>query len=296
MEDTHQRAHALIETLPYIQRFAGKTFVIKYGGHAMVDDGLKADFARDVLLLRSVGIKPVVVHGGGPQIGQVMARMGIKSTFVDGMRITDDDTMAVVEMVLAGRVNKSIVADITRIGGRAVGLSGRDGRLLVCRKMTIRRDDPITGSPEIIDPGHVGEITAVNADVVRALEDADFIPVIAPVAVGPHETPYNVNADFAAAKVAAALGAEKLLLLTDVEGVRGADSKLVSSLSATGAAGLIADGVATGGMIPKLRACIDAVEGGVPKAHVIDGRVPHAVLLETFTTAGVGTEVTRDGD
>jgi acetylglutamate kinase len=287
-----QKAEVLIEALPYITKFRGATFVIKYGGHAMETEALRESFARDVVLLEIVGINPVVVHGGGPQIGSMLERLGIQSRFVRGLRITDDATMDVVEMVLVGSVNKRIVADINRFGGRAVGLSGKDAELLRARKLPpISDGDP--NAPEIIDPGKVGEVAAVNVDVVRRLDEAGYIPVIAPVGVGEGGESYNINADHVAGAVASALHAEKLIHLTDVEGVQGADGRLIPSLTAREAREGIKNGTIRGGMIPKVECCLEALAQGVNKAHIIDGRVLHAVLLEIFTDRGVGTEIRR---
>lgn len=278
------QAEVLLEALPYIRRFAGKTVVIKYGGHAMTDDALKQAFARDIVLLKYVGIHPVVVHGGGPQIDRMLSELNISSTFVRGMRVTDPATMKVVEMVLAGQINGEIVAMINLAGGKAVGFSGKDGSLIVARR----------AASENGDLGQVGEVVGVNPELVRALQQQDFIPVIAPVAAGPEGESLNINADIAAGEIAEALRAEKLLLLTDVEGVKDADGQLIRTLSSTQAQKLIDDGVAKAGMIPKIECSLDALRGGVQKVHVIDGRVKHAVLLELFTDEGVGTEFRRD--
>lgn len=284
------RAEILLEALPYIRRYSGKTMVIKYGGHAMVDEALKESFAQDVVLLKYVGINPVIVHGGGPQITQLLAQLGIESRFVRGMRVTDQATMDVVEMVLVGRVNREIVSLINRHGGRAVGLSGKDGGLILARKLTV--PDAQAGGRRI-DIGLVGEVRAVDPAVIAALDRSDFIPVIAPIGVGEGGETYNINADVVAGEVAEALGAEKLILLTDVEGIRDADGRLISTLDAERAAELIRSGVIGEGMIPKVECCIEALRGGTRKTHIIDGRVKHAVLLEIFTRAGVGTEVVR---
>jgi len=287
-------ANILVEALPYIQRFYGKTVVIKYGGHAMVDRNLQADFARDVTLLKYIGINPVVVHGGGPQIGSVLKRMGITSQFIDGMRVTDGPTMDVVEMVLVGSVNKTIVAQISQQGGRAVGLSGKDGGLILADKMHLVRppldeDKP----PEIIDIGMVGRVLEINPGIIRTLEAGGFIPVIAPVGVGVSGETYNINADSVASSIAVSLNAMKLILLTDVQGVLDKNGVLISSMTTGTAGSLIADGIVSGGMIPKMRCALDAVEKGVERVHIIDGRNPHAVLLELFTDRGIGTEVKR---
>jgi len=287
------RAETLIEALPYLQRFAGQTVVIKYGGNAMVEESLKSSFAMDITLLKQVGINPVVVHGGGPQIGQVLAQVGKEAKFVNGMRVTDSETMDVVEMVLAGLVNKEIVANINRAGGKAVGLSGKDGGLICARKMHMKKDAPELDVPEIIDLGHVGQVHKIHTGILNLLEQDRFVPVIAPV--GYHKSEgqsYNINADLVAGAIAEALGAEKLILLTDVAGVLDADKQLCSSFTAEKAREWMADGVISGGMIPKVNCCLDAVESGVGRAHIIDGRVPHAVILEMFTDEGVGTVFT----
>jgi acetylglutamate kinase len=277
-------ADILIEALPYIRRFYGETIVIKYGGSAMVDETLKEDFARDVTLMKFIGLHPVVVHGGGPQIGSVLEKMGISSEFVDGMRVTDEPTMDVVEMVLVGKVNKEIVAQISQQGGRAVGLSGKDGGLILSRKLHLVRPQTEGKPPEIIDMGMVGEVASVKPEIIRTLESGGFIPVIAPVGVGASGETYNINADWVASKVAVALNAIKLILLTDVEGVMDRSSSLVSSMTAKGIQKLLEEGTISGGMIPK-------IQRGVRRAHIIDGRKPHAVLLELFTDSGIGTEV-----
>jgi acetylglutamate kinase len=284
------KAETLLDALPYIRRFSGKTMVIKYGGHAMVDSELKESFAQDVVLLKFVGINPVIVHGGGPQIGKLLEQLGIESQFVRGMRVTDEQTMDAVEMVLVGKINKEIVSLINRHGGRAVGLSGKDGGLLRARKMTVRSQEE--GAARL-DIGLVGEVREVNPMVIDTLDQNDFIPVIAPVGVGERGETYNINADLVAGRVAEALRAEKLILLTDVEGIRDADGEVRSTLEVSAATRMIRDGVIASGMIPKVECCIEALRGGVGKTHVIDGRVRHAVLLEIFTREGVGTEVVR---
>jgi acetylglutamate kinase len=286
-----EKAEILLEALPYIRRFNGKTFVIKYGGKAMIDVELQSSFAEDIALLKYVGINPVVVHGGGPQIDRMLERLALESRFVRGMRVTDEATMDVVEMVLGGKINKQIVTLINRHGGRAVGLSGKDGELLLARKMLVRVEEP--GQPaERVDLGQVGEIIKVNVAVIRSLDAANFIPVIAPVAVGDRGESYNVNADIAAGKIAEALAAEKLILLTDVEGIKNGDGELLRTLSSEQVAELVQSGIIGQGMIPKVECCVEALRGGVKKTHVIDGRKRHAVLLEIFTEEGVGTEVT----
>ncbi|BDV44692.1 acetylglutamate kinase [Geotalea uraniireducens] len=289
MQKLIEKANTLMEALPYIRRFSGKTIVIKYGGHAMADEALKESFALDVILLKSLGINPVVVHGGGPQINETLKRYGIVSEFVKGMRVTDAATMAVVEMVLTGQVNKEVVGYLNQHGGRAVGLSGKDGSLLLCEKLLqeVKRED---GTSERVDIGFVGDVVKVNQELIQTLEHGKFLPVIAPIGVGEHGESYNVNADLVAGRVAGALKAEKLILLTDVEGVKDRDGRLLSSITRDDVPRLIDDGVITGGMIPKVSCCVDALAEGVKKAHIIDGRVQHAILLEIFTDVGVGTE------
>ncbi len=282
-------AGVLTEALPYIRRFNGKTIVIKYGGNAMSDDQLKSDFARDVVLMKLVGMNPVLVHGGGPQIGTLLKKLGKKTEFVDGMRVTDNETMDIVEMVLGGLVNKEIVNLVSRHGGNAVGLSGKDGGLICARKMVFKRNSPGFDVPEIIDIGHVGEVESINTAVVNLLIKQDFIPVIAPVGVDQGGQSYNINADLVAGKMAAALGAEKLILLTNIAGLLDAKGNILTGLSANEVDKLIEDGVIQGGMLPKIRSALDAVQAGVKTAHIIDGRVEHAVLLEIFTDVGVGT-------
>ena len=282
-------AHVLTEAMPYIQRFRGKTVVIKYGGNAMADDALKSGFARDIVLLKLVGINPVVVHGGGPQIGRLLEKLGKESEFVDGMRVTDSETMDVVEMVLGGLVNKEIVNLVTHHGGRAVGLTGKDGNLIRARKMTLTRHSPELDAPEIIDLGHVGEVESIDASVVDMLVSGDFIPVIAPIGVGEDGRSYNINADLVAGHMAEVMKAEKLLLLTNTEGLLDKNGELLTGLSASDVDRLVADGTVHGGMLPKVNCALSAVNGGVGAAHIIDGRVEHAVLLELFTDEGVGT-------
>jgi acetylglutamate kinase len=277
-------ARVLTEALPYIRRFAGKTVVIKYGGNAMVDETLKNGFARDIVLMKLVGINPVVVHGGGPQIGQLLARIGKESRFVEGMRVTDAETMDVVEMVLGGLVNQQIVELINRHGGRAVGLSGKDGGLIRARRMTLRR-----GEVEEMDIGQVGEVERIDPGIVNLLDQADFIPVIAPIGVGEDGCSYNINADLVAGKVAEVIGAEKLMLLTNTAGVLDRDGQLLTGLSPAQVEALIADGTIYGGMLPKIACALSAVQNGVGASHIVDGRVEHAVLLELFTDEGVGT-------
>jgi acetylglutamate kinase len=286
-----EKANVLIEALPYIRQFYQKTIVVKYGGHAMVDERLKRSFAQDIVLLKYIGMNPVVVHGGGPQIGETLERVGKKSDFREGMRVTDSETMDVVEMVLVGKVNKEIVALINQHGGQAVGLSGKDGRLIQARKLQLYRDQEGDKPPELIDLGMVGEVQAIQAEVIQALEMSRFIPVIAPVGVGDQGETYNINADLVAGKLAPALKATKLILLTDVQGVMDAEGNLISSLDTAQAAQLIQDGTLTGGMIPKVRCGLEAVREGVDKTHIIDGRIEHAVLLEIFMDRGIGTEI-----
>jgi len=286
-------AQVLTEALPYIQRFAGKTIVVKYGGNAMEGDDLKASFARDVVLMKAVGMNPVVVHGGGPQIGELLQKLNIESRFVDGMRVTDAATMDVVEMVLGGSVNKEIVSLLNQMGGRAIGITGKDGRLIEASKLTVTRKTPDMQVPEIIDIGHVGAVQKVNTDVIDVLLRSDFIPVIAPIGVGKAGESYNINADTVAGKVAEALRAEKLMLLTNVEGLKDKSGKVLTGLSTQQVDALIADGTIYGGMLPKIACALDAVKGGVTSAHIIDGRVAHAVLLEIFTDSGIGTLITN---
>ena len=284
-------ADILIEALPYIRRFYGETIVIKYGGNAMVDETLKEDFARDITLMKFIGLHPVVVHGGGPQIGSVLDKMGISSEFVDGMRVTDEPTMDVVEMVLVGNVNKEIVAQISQQGGKAVGLSGKDGDLILSRKLHLVRPQTQDKPPEIIDMGMVGEVAAIKPEIIRTLDAGGFIPVIAPVGVGESGETYNINADWVASKIAVALSAIKLILLTDVEGVMGQSGSLISSMTAKGVQKLLEEGTISGGMIPKIQCALEALQRGVRRVHIIDGRKPHVVLLELFTDRGIGTEV-----
>jgi acetylglutamate kinase len=291
VEKLIEKANVLIEALPYLRQFYQKTVVIKYGGHAMVDERLKDSFAQDIVLLKYVGINPVVIHGGGPQIGRTLERIGKESNFREGMRVTDSETMDVVEMVLVGKVNKEIVALINQHGGQAVGLSGKDGGLIQARKLKLYSNQEGAKPPELIDLGMVGEVQTIQAEVIETLEKSRFIPVIAPVGVGEQGETYNMNADLVAGKIAAALKATKLILLTDVPGVLDADGNIISTLDTTHAAKLIQDGTLTGGMIPKVRYAIEAVEAGVDKSHIIDGRVEHAVLLEIFMDRGIGTEI-----
>ena len=286
-------AHVLTEALPYIRRFRGKTIVVKYGGNAMVDEQLKSSFARDIVLLKLVGVNPVIVHGGGPQIGDLLKRLGKTSEFVQGMRVTDAETMDVVEMVLGGLVNKEIVNLLNRHGGSAVGLSGKDGDLIHARKIVMKQRTPESEEPEIIDLGHVGEVASINAAVVDMLIKGDFIPVIAPIGVGQDGFSYNINADLVAGKMAEVMKAEKLILLTNTTGILDAQGELLTGLSLAEVDALIEDGTISGGMIPKVDCAMDALKAGVNSAHIIDGRIDHAVLLELFTDRGIGTLLMR---
>jgi acetylglutamate kinase len=288
-ESAQNVAHVLTEAMPYIRRFRGKTVVIKYGGNAMVDEVLKSGFARDIVLMKLVGINPVVVHGGGPQIGKLLEKIGKKSEFVEGMRVTDPETMDVVEMVLGGQVNKEIVSLITHHGGRAVGLTGKDGDLIRARKLKIERNSPELDAPEIIDLGHVGEVDSIDPAVVDMLVGGDFIPVIAPIGVGDDGCSYNINADLVAGRMAEVLEAEKLILLTNTAGLLDRQGKLMTGLNAADVDKLIAEGTIHGGMLPKIACARSVVNSGVRAAHIIDGRVAHAVLVELFTDEGVGT-------
>ncbi len=293
-ESAMQVADVLSKALPYIQRFTGKTIVIKYGGNAMIDEDLKNSFARDIVMMKLVGINPVVVHGGGPQIGELLTQLNIDSQFIDGMRVTDSKTMDVVQMVLGGLVNKDIVSLINRNGGRAVGLTGKDADLIRARKLkAVRASSVENQAPEIIDIGLVGEVEQVNVDVLDMLVQGDFIPVIAPVGVGPDGLSYNINADLVAGKVAEALKAEKLILLTNISGLMDKAGKVLTGLTTEQVNALIADGTIYGGMLPKIRCALEAVKAGVTSAHIIDGRVAHATLLEIFTDEGVGTLITE---
>ncbi len=286
-------ADILIEALPYIRHFSGQTIVVKYGGHAMVDEKLKEDFASDITLLKYIGINPVVVHGGGPQINKVLDAMGITSSFVRGMRYTDGETMDVVEMVLGGKVNKEIVARINRKGGKTVGLTGKDGSLIVAEKMTIYQEAEGDSPPEIIDPGMVGTVSQINPDIIHTLADKGFIPVIAPVGVGKNGETYNINADLVASKIAAALGAERFILMTDVDGLLDSDAKLVSTVNSDRIKSMIKTGEIKGGMIPKMECALEVLSQGVGKSHIINGTRSHALLLELFTDSGIGTQVVQ---
>ncbi len=287
-------AHVLTEALPYIRKFQGKTIVIKYGGNAMIDDGLKNSFARDIVLLKLVGLNPVVVHGGGPQIGNLLKRVGKESVFVGGMRITDKETMDVVEMVLGGQVNKEIVALLNSHGAKAVGLTGKDGALITAKKMQFSHQTEEMKAPEIIDIGHVGEVTSINTSIVDMLVQGDFIPVIAPIGLGKNGESYNINADLVAGKLAEKLAAEKLILLTNTKGLLDKKDNLLTGLSAEKVDELIADGTISGGMLPKINCALEAVQNNVCSAHIIDGRVEHAVMLELFTDEGIGTLIFGD--
>ena len=293
-ETAVQVASVLSKGLPYIQRFTGKTVVIKYGGNAMENDELKSSFARDVVLMKLVGINPIVVHGGGPQIGELLARLNIESRFVNGMRVTDSQTMDVVEMVLGGQVNKQIVSLINAEGGTAIGLTGKDANLIRARKLEVVDRSPELERPEIIDIGHVGEVASVNVSVIDMLTRGNVIPVIAPIGVGPDGASYNINADLVAGKVAEAMKAEKLILLTNVSGLKSKEDKVLTGLTAAQVNGLIEDGTIHGGMLPKIRCALSAVENGVRTSHIIDGRVANACLLEIFTDEGVGTLISRN--
>ena len=290
-------AKVLSESLPYIQKFTGKTIVVKFGGNAMVDEKLKASFARDIVMMKLVGMNPVVVHGGGPQIGDLLAQLNIESHFVDGMRVTDSKTMDVVEMVLGGSVNKEIVNLINGVGGSAVGITGKDGQLIKARKLKVTRRSSETApeleAPEIIDIGHVGEVESINTDVINMLTDSHFIPVIAPIGVDGKGNSYNINADLVAGKIAEVLQAEKLMLLTNVAGLQDKNGDVLTGLSTKQVDELIADGTIYGGMLPKISCALNAVKAGTKSAHIIDGRVNHATLLEIFTDQGVGTLITN---
>ena len=294
MQNLIDKASVLHEALPYIRRFHGRTFVVKYGGHAMIDAELKASFARDICLLRYVGIQVVVVHGGGPQIDAALEKLGVRSQRFAGLRVTDEPTMEVVEMVLGGQINQDIVGLICQHGGRAVGLSGRDDGFLRCDRMTSVRIKGKDGSETVVDPGRVGEVREADPYVLSRLMESGFVPVVAPIGVDESGRPLNINADTAAGKIAEALKAEKLILLTDIEGVKVQNGEVARSLTATEAESLIDAHVITAGMIPKVRCGLDALNGGVKKVHMIDGRLRHAVLLEIFTDEGIGTEIVRN--
>jgi acetylglutamate kinase len=286
-------ASVLTEALPYIQRFTGKTIVVKYGGNAMTDEHLKNSFARDIVLMKLVGMHPIVVHGGGPQIGSLLQKLDITSTFIDGMRVTDSATMDVVEMVLGGLVNKQIVSLHNKNGGKAIGITGKDGDFIRARKMKVTRKTPEMTEPEIIDIGQVGEVESVNPEIINMLKQSDFIPVIAPIGADANGASYNINADIVAGKVAALVGAEKLILLTNISGVMNKAGEVVTGLTTAQVNEMIADGTIYGGMLPKINCALDAVNSGVVSAQIIDGRIPHAVLLEVFTDKGIGTQITN---
>ena len=294
MENPLGKARVLIEALPYIQRFHDKTVVIKYGGSAMEKERMKRSFALDLVLLKYIGIHPVVVHGGGPQIGEMLTKIGKKTQFVEGMRVTDAETMDVVEMVLVGKVNKEIVSLINQQGGKAVGLSGKDGDLITAKKLKLTKAPGKNEMTEVIDIGMVGEVKAINPGVIEALEKENFIPVIAPIGIGEKGETYNINADLVAGEIASALKAEKLILLTDVEGVMDERHRLIPTLNAKQAKRFIAQKVISSGMIPKVNCCLQALEKGVAKTHIIDGRVEHALLLEIFTDVGIGTQIYKE--
>ncbi len=291
IQNSMERAEILIEALPYIKRFYNKTIVIKYGGHAMVDDELKDKFAQDVVMMKYIGINPVIVHGGGPQIGTLLKKLGKESKFIQGMRVTDEETMNIVEMVLVGTVNKEIVGLINRHGGNAVGLSGKDGNLIKAEKYYLSEEKVKNTPPEIIDIGLVGKVKTINSELIVSLSQNSFIPVIAPTGIGDAGETYNINADIVAGEVAAALQAEKLLLLTDVPGVLDKNKQLINTMNNKKALKLIDDGTVEGGMFPKIKCCLKALKGGVKKTHIIDGRLKHAILLEVFTDKGIGTEI-----
>ena len=292
-EEAETTAKVISRALPYIQRFAGKTVVIKYGGNAMVDDRLKQSFARDIVLMKAVGINPVVVHGGGPQIGEMLKRLSIESKFVNGMRVTDSKTMDAVEMVLGATINKEIVNLINGAGGRAFGVTGKDGRLIKAKKLVVTQQTPEMSAPEIIDIGQVGEVESVDETVIDMLIKSDYIPVIAPIGVGSDGASYNINADLVAGKVASVLEAEKLMLLTNVAGLQDKQGEVLTGLDVKRVDELVADGTIYGGMLPKIQCALDAVNAGVAASHIIDGRVDHAVMLELFTDEGVGTLITN---
>jgi len=293
-DDAFNIAKVLSEALPYIQRFVGKTIVVKYGGNAMTEEHLKNSFARDMVMLKLIGINPIVVHGGGPQIGDLLDKLNIESHFVNGMRVTTSQAMDVVEMVLGGLVNKDIVNLINQNGGEAIGLTGKDGQLIKAKKLKVTHKTPEMQTPEIIDIGHVGEVAKINTKVLEMLASSDIIPVIAPIGVGENGESYNINADLVAGKVAEAVKAEKLLLLTNIAGLMDKNGQILTGLTTEQVDGLIEDGTIYGGMLPKIQCALDAVKGGVTSAHIIDGRVSHSTMLEIFTDEGVGTLITND--
>jgi acetylglutamate kinase len=291
MKKSIEKAEILLEALPFIRQFFGKTIVVKYGGNAMVSENLKEDFARDIVLMKYVGINPVIIHGGGPQIGETLDALGIKSEFFQGQRITDKKTIDVVEMVLGGKVNKEIVALINRHGGSAVGITGKDGDLILAKRHRKMKISPETDRPEIMDLGLVGEITKVNPKILETLDDNDFIPVIAPIGNGENKETLNINADFVASAIASALKAEKLILMTNTQGVRGKDKSLLSELTRRKVATLVKSKVIRDGMLPKVNCCLEALKAGVAKTHIIDGTIKHSLLLEIFTEKGIGTQI-----
>lgn len=293
MKDIITKANILIEALPYIRNFSGKTFVIKYGGAAQVEEHLKDAFAQDIALLSFIGIRPVVVHGGGPKISSTMEKMGKKPTFIQGQRVTDKETMDIVEMVLGGLVNKEIVSLINKHGGKAIGLSGKDGELIKAKKKIIKKTSPEAGTEEIIDLGLVGEVTDINSQVIESLEKEGFIPVISPIGIGQTGETLNINADHVASAIASKLKAEKLILLTDVPGIKDKKDNTISTLKKNNIKKLISNSTISGGMIPKVNACETALENGVVKTHIVDGRISHCILLEIFTNEGIGTEITK---
>jgi len=290
MKEIKKKAAILMESLPYIKNFYGKTFVIKYGGHAMVDENLKKTFSKNIVLLKYIGINPVIVHGGGPQIGELLEKIGKESKFVEGMRVTDEETMDVVEMVLAGKVNKEIVKNIILAGGKAVGLSGKDGNLIIAEKMVIYKKNYDNQPPEIIDIGKVGKVKKINPEILKILINSEIIPVIAPVGIDEKGETYNINADLVAGEIAIALKAEKLIMLTDVDGVLDSKKNLIPSININDIPELIKDGIISGGMIPKVEFCKKAIENGVKKAHIVNGKIENVILLEVFTKEGIGTE------
>ncbi|MCG8493156.1 MAG: acetylglutamate kinase [Sneathiellales bacterium] len=294
VEEQLKKAKILSEALPYMHQFAGQTFVIKYGGHAMGDKQLAEDFARDIALLKQVGINPIIVHGGGPQIGAMLERLKIQSSFVDGLRVTDQATVEIAEMVLCGSLNKNIVQAINNAGGMAIGLSGKDGNLIEVQKLTRTKRDPDSNIERILDLGFVGEPNRINPEILESFEDIDVIPVIAPIGVGPKGETFNINADTAAGHIAAAIGASKLIMLTDVEGVLTKEKNLINHLTQKEVKDLQKDGTISGGMIPKLETCLFALDKGVQATHILDGRIPHVLLLETFTEHGIGTMIEPD--
>ncbi len=293
LQELVERAHILLEALPYIRKFYKKTIVIKYGGHAMVDEELKESFARDIVLMKYIGINPVVVHGGGPQIGRIMQKMGKKPKFVEGLRVTDEETMDIVEMVLGGKVNKEIVALINKHGGTAVGLTGKDGLLIKAEKLYLEKDAPQGQAPEIIDLGLVGKVVSVDPNILNILNQSMFIPVIAPIGVDENGIPYNINADWVAAEIASALNAERLVFMTDVDGILDENGELIPSIKTEEIENLLKTGTIKGGMIPKVRAGTDALKRGVEKVHIVNGTIPHCIILELFTNKGIGTEITH---